>query len=155
MLQTRLARPVAARPVPENLKADLPTTLLRLAAKIEAGRILIVAEHGFDLLCLVIRRGCQTATSIRPTGRPEAGSADLLLLPCVTDFASLELVIRLAGRVLVPGGRLVVGLPTCGPSVSALSRRLRLNGFAAMRTAHTPNATVLRADLRDRAASIH
>jgi hypothetical protein len=106
-----------------------------------------VAEHGLDLMCGLIRRGCLAAAVLRPGDKPDRNDYDLLMVPQMAALPSPDAVIRLARRALAPNGRLLVG--TKGqPEAAALARRLRLNGFSSIHTAHMHGVTILRADLR-------
>jgi hypothetical protein len=147
MLQTSVAAPALTRHQPETQEADLLDPLWRLAGNRPDLRTLIVAEHGLDLLCGLIRRGCLAATVLRLGDKPDNKDYDLLIVPQIAALPSPDAVIRLARRALAANGRLIVG--TQGQrEAAALARRLRLNGFSAIHTTHMQSATILRADLR-------
>jgi len=152
MIQTSVAASAQLAPHPEQPEPDSLDPLLRFAENIETSHALIIAEHGLDLLCALIRRGCIAAASIRPRDKADTEAYDLILVPLVTALPSLEHLTRLARRSLMPDGRLIVGLPPDpaghSPLALALARRLRLNGFAALRLAYFPGITVLQADLQ-------
>jgi hypothetical protein len=123
---------------------------LSVAGPLAAAHVLIVADHGLDLLCALIQRGCVAATCLRSAAKADAPAYDLVLVLEVTDIPSFEHVIEVARHALLPSGRLVIGvteLPTFGRLSVALARRLRLNGFRAIRTT-IPGQTVMQADLR-------
>ena len=120
---------------------------MRLAGKIQHTHALIVAEHGLDLMCGLIRRGCLAATILRIGDKPDAGDYDLVLVPQAAALPSADEVIRVARRSLAPRGRLIVGV-SGGKAAAALARRLRLNGFSGLRSAQWSGLTLLRADLR-------
>jgi hypothetical protein len=147
MIQTSVAAPVAPRPQPESQENDLLDPLWRLAGDLHNARALIVAEHGLDLMCGLIRRGCAAATELRPGDKPDAANYNVVFVPQVAALPSFDHVIRLALRSLAPNGRLVLGLQN-GREALALARRLRLNGFAALHSTHLPGLMFLRADLR-------
>ena len=144
MIQTSVAMPFQASPQPDTNEGDLLDPLGRLAGDMTNARVLIVAEHGLDLMCGLIRRGCLAATVLHPGDKPDADDYDVVFVPFAT---SPDDVIRLAGRALAPNGRLVVGVGHTAAAV-ALARRLRLNGFAAPHSIHLPDLILLRASTR-------
>jgi hypothetical protein len=141
MIQASVAAPLQVRPQSDT---DLLDPLWRLAGDMHNSRALIVAEHGLDLMCGLIRRGCLAATVLRLGDKPDADDYDVVFVPRVT---SADAVIRLARRALVADGRLIAGVDTA-QDAAALARRLRLNGFAGVHAAHFPGHILLRADLR-------
>jgi hypothetical protein len=147
MPQTSVAPPVHARPITDSQEATLLDPLLRLAGDLQETRALIVADHGLDLMCGLIRRGCLAATALRIGDKPDAGDYGLVLVPYATAFPSHDDLIRLARRSLTPDGRLIVGARN-GKAATALARRLRLNGFTHLRSTHLLGLTLLRADRR-------
>jgi len=144
MIQTSAAATSQTRLPPETREDTLLEPLWRLAGDLRNARVLIVAEQGLDLMCGLIRRGCPAATVLRAGDKPDANDYDVVLVPRVTALPSSDAVIRLARRSLAPNGRLIAG----ARDVGALARRLRLNGFSALRSSHLPGLTLLRADLR-------
>jgi hypothetical protein len=144
MIQTSVATPLQAPPQPETKENDLLDPLCRLAGDMGNARALIVAEHGLDLMCGLIRRGCLAATILRLCDKPDADDYDVVFVPLAT---SADDVVRLARRSLAPNGRLVAGVGDATAAV-ALARRLRLNGFSAPHSIHLPNLILLRANLR-------
>jgi hypothetical protein len=141
------AVPVQARLLPDTQAPDLLDPLLRLAGDISQTHALIVAEHGLDLMCGLIRHGCLAATVLRIGDKPDANDYDLVVIPDTAAFPSHDDVIRLARRSLAPRGRLIVGVQN-SRAASALARRLRLNGFTALRSTHLPGLMLVRSDLR-------
>jgi hypothetical protein len=147
MIQTSVAAPVQARPQPDTRENDLLDPLWRLAGDMCNARALIVAEHGLDLMCGLIRRGCPAATVLRPGDKPDADDYDVVYVVRVTSLPSSDDVIRLARRSLGPDGRLIAGVRN-GREAVALARRLRLNGFTALQSTSLPGLTLLRAGMR-------
>jgi hypothetical protein len=143
MSQTSAAVPVQARPINEPTLLD---PLLRLAGDIRSTHALIIADHGLDLMCGLIRRGCLAAAVLRDGDKADTGDYGLVLVPDATTHLSPDELIHLARRSLAPGGRLIAGARTS--KAAALGRRLRLNGFTNLRSTHLPGLTLLRADLR-------
>jgi hypothetical protein len=144
MIQTSVAAPLQAPPQLDTKENDLLDPLWRLAGDMANARVLIVAEHGLDLMCGLIRRGCLAATVLHPGDKPDADDYDVVFVPLAT---SPDDVIRLARRALAPDGRLVVGVGHAAAAV-ALARRLRLNGFSAPHSIHLPDLILLRASTR-------
>ncbi len=147
MLRASKPAPLQAQRPIDGQEPALLDPLLRLAGKVQDTHALIVAEHGLDLMCGLIRRGCLAATILRIGDKPDAGDYDLVLVPRAAALPSADEVIRVARRSLAPRGRLIVGV-SGGKAATALARRLRLNGFTALRSAQWFGLTLLRADLR-------
>jgi hypothetical protein len=147
MIQTSAAAPVQVRPTNDSPEPSLLDPLLRLAGPIQNSHALIVANHGLDLLCGLIRRGCLAATTLRIGDKPDAGDYDLVLVPNAEALPSVDEVIRVARRSLASRGRLIVGVKP-GQAAAALARRLRLNGFTGLRSTQLSGLTLLRAELR-------
>lgn len=149
MIETSVVVPIQPRPNHYSRKYAPADALLHLAGDLKATRALIVADGSLDLMCGLIRCGCPAATTLRPGSKPDADDYDLVLVPNSGVLPSPDHVIRLARRSLSPNGRLIAGVTTAS-AAGALARRLRLNGFVALRSAHLPGVTLLRADLRRR-----
>ncbi|HEY0184707.1 MAG TPA: hypothetical protein VGC09_18050 [Rhodopila sp.] len=152
MSQTSIAIPIIATPepcqsTPEAQDHDLLDPLCRLAGDLHAARALIVAEHGLELMCGLLRRGCPTATVLRLGDKPDADGYSLVFVPRTAALPSSDAVIRLARRALAPKGRLIAGVSDTR-AAAALARRLRLNRFSALHSIHLPGLVLLRADLR-------
>jgi hypothetical protein len=147
MIQTSNAVPIQTQPATDLQEPTLLDPLLRLAGDIKTTHTLIIADHALDLMCGLIRRGCLAATMLRAGDTPDADDYGLVLVPYATSLPSSDDAIRLARRALAAHGRLVVGTRN-GKAATALARRLRLNGFTNLRSAHLPGLTLLRADLR-------
>jgi putative intracellular protease/amidase len=144
MIQTSVATPLRPPPQPDTRESDLLDPLGRLAGDMTNARVLVVADHGLDLMCGLIRRGCLAATVLHPGDKPDADNYDVVFIPLAT---SPDDVIRLARRALAPNGRLVAGVGHTAAAV-ALARRLRLNGFSAPHSIHLSDLILLRASTR-------
>jgi len=146
MIQASVAKP---RPEAESAETDFLDSFLRLAGNVFGTRVVVIANHGLEMLCALIRRGSMAATAIRPGNKSDANSSNLMLIPASTEFSSLEQLIRVARGSLMPGGRLIVGVPADagGQTTSPLARRLRLNGFGAWRVVRQPELSLLSAEL--------
>jgi hypothetical protein len=147
MIQTSAAAPVQGRLTNDSPEPTLLDPLLRLAGQLQNTHALIVAAHGLDLMCGLIRRGCLAATTLRIGDKPDASDYDLVLVPDAQALPSADEVIRLARRSLAPRGRLIVAVHS-GRAAAGLARRLRLNGFTGLRSTQSSGLTLLRAELR-------
>jgi hypothetical protein len=144
MIQTSVAAPLPVPLQPETGENDLPDPLWRLAGDMGNARVLIVAQHGLDLMCGLIRRGCLAATVLRLGDKPDSADYDVVFIPLAP---SADDVVRLAGRALAPNGRLIAGVRNA-TAAAALARRLRLNGFSTPHAIHLPDLVLLRANAR-------
>jgi hypothetical protein len=147
MIQTSVTAPVQAPAQTDIQENDLLDPLWRLAGDMRNTHALIVAEHGLNLMCGLIRRGCLAATVLRPRDKPDANDYGVVFVPRVAALPSADAVIRLALRSLGANGRLIAGVDD-SRAAAALGRRLRLNGFSTLHSMHLPGLTLLRADLR-------
>jgi hypothetical protein len=147
MIQTSVVVLAHARLQPDTQENDLLDPFWRLAGELQDTRALIVAEHGLDLMCGLIRRGCLAATMLRVGNKPDTNDYDVVFVPRVMALPSYDHVIRLARRSLAPNGRLIAGVSN-GREAVALARRLRLNGFSTLHSTHVSGLMLLRADLR-------
>lgn len=147
MIQTSVAVPIPVRRKTDSGETALLDSLLAFAGDIGNVRALIVAEHGLDLMCGLIRRGCLAATILRVGDKPDADDYDLVLVPYVAALASPDAMIQLVRRSLAPHGRLIVGARN-SKEAAGLARRLRLNGFTGLRATPASGLTLLRANLR-------
>jgi hypothetical protein len=123
-------------------------TILACAGNLDGARTFIAAEHGVELLCALIRQGCLEATCLKPGMKADQGDYDLVLIPDIGCLATAEEAIRVAHRALAPWGRVVMGVADTGAPRHGLglTRRLRLNGFRAIRTTPLPGFTIVQAD---------
>lgn len=121
--------------------------LLSQAGPLVEANVLIIGQSGLDLLCTLLRRGCPSATCLKPAAKPDAQAFNLAIIPNITAISAAEGAIRSASRALVTPGRIVIGIPAAAPRSLplALSRRLRLNGFRTVATIAYADRTVLSA----------
>ena len=146
MLQASAALSVPIPPQPDTPVDDGLDPLLRLAGEPRATRTLVIAAQSLDLICGLLRRGCPTATAIRPGSKPDAHDYSLVVAAPAAGFPP-EGLVRQIRDALAPGGRLIARIPA-GTTARSFIRRLRLNGFAVIRTVQLPHLTLLCADLR-------
>ena len=108
---------------------------------------LIVAEHGLDVLCTLLRRGCPAATVVRPGEKPDSDCYALIVVPKASDFETPDMIVRLACRYLARDGVMMMRVAD-DATARALGRRLRLNGFSVSRPLADRNGLMLRASRR-------
>lgn len=129
---------------------DRSAIMLAASGPLEGVRAFIAAAHGLDLLCALIRHGCQAAICLKPGVRADRGEHDLVLIPNVEDA---DEAVRTARRAMTQSGRVVMGVAgTDGRRSIALSRRLRLNGFHSVRTRVFPGFSIVTAQSNGRLA---
>ncbi|MBV8400318.1 MAG: hypothetical protein JOZ17_16485 [Acetobacteraceae bacterium] len=111
-------------------------------------RVLVIGEDTLEVLCALIRRGCAEATELCRDDRAETHSADLVLVPHVTNLDSMRRAVSQARRALVPGGRirLRVAADPSGQVGLGAARVLREASFSAIRSRVVPNGTLLSAE---------
>jgi hypothetical protein len=133
----------------EDDDVDIFLLQVGVPGQLETKHVLIVAEHGIELLRSLIRRGYPAATCIRPATKPETAAYELVCFPDITPETDLERLIHDARRAILPGGRVVarVSHDSSGRTARGLARRLKLNGFTNVRTSASPGRSLLRADL--------
>ena len=122
--------------------------LLGFAGPVAGRHALIVGAPGPELLCALLRAGCEAALSVREVGKLGERGYDLVLAPCLQDETGATRLARFAARALSPAGRLVAradGAPN-GAVCASLARALRQEGFAAIQTRAIPGGALLRAD---------
>jgi hypothetical protein len=95
-----------------------------------AERVLVLGHGAIELICALIRGGSREVTELRTGDRPEAGTADLVLVPRVKTADQAVMLVSHARRALVPTGRAVFGVS--GHLAAGLVRVLRLHGFTAI-----------------------
>jgi hypothetical protein len=128
---------------------DGESAMLDFAGRLEGAHALVLADHGRDLLCALIRRNCDAATSFSPSRRPEADLYDLVLVPELAPDSPLGDIVSKSRRALVPTGRLVIRTiqDPAAHVAAAVARLLRLNGFVRFRVRTLVGQSLLRADL--------
>lgn len=124
---------------------DPALALLDGLTGLERDRVLIIGHGAVELMCALIRGGCQEVTELRRGDRPEAGIADLVLVPQLASADQAAIVIGHARRALLPTGGVVIGTP--GHLATTLTRTLRLFGFSALHRRDAASGSVLSACL--------
>jgi hypothetical protein len=128
-------RPVVAASAPSARTAapdagDPALALLDGLAAQAARHVLVLGHGALELMCALIRGGSHEVTELRAGDRPEATTADLVLVPQVRSADQAVMLVGHARRALVPTGRVVLGVS--GKLATGLVRILRLHGFSAI-----------------------
>lgn len=129
---------------------DSPSAVLLAAiGDIANERAVILGQGALDVMCALIRAGAAEVTELCGTARPEANSADLVVVPSVESPGEIPPVIRSARRTLASAGRLVLRFPNdpAGHLARKTARDLRLQGFSIVRQRRIGTQTVLTAEL--------
>lgn len=141
------------QPNPRNRERHIPPpltrdeALLRHAGPLPAAHAVIIGRSALDLLCALARRGCLSATCLKPEAKPDTQAFNLAIIPDIADLPAAEAAIRPASRALTAPGRIVIGVSATAPKglPLALSRRLRLNGFRVVTTVAGADHVILTA----------
>ncbi|MDR3537756.1 MAG: hypothetical protein P4L71_14760 [Acetobacteraceae bacterium] len=136
---------VARAPAPASPGNDPALALLDGLTGLEDERVLILGHGAVELMCALIRGGCQEVTELRSCDRPEPHVADLVLVPQLASVEQAAMIAGHARRALVPTGRIVLGAP--GHLAVPVSRVLRLHGFSGLRRRDGAGGSVLSACL--------
>lgn len=118
---------------------------------------LVIGEHTLELVCLLIRRGCIAAGTLRWHEKAEAAAADLVVVSPLPKLPVLDEALRQARRALLPGGRIVLQVGAGQPKVllGVVADMVSRHGFAAAQLVVTAGATLLQAELPHPGASVH
>jgi hypothetical protein len=123
------------------------TALLRCLGDVAGERALILGGD-VDIMCAMIRRGCAEVTEFDSNHRPEADSADLIIVPKVRSEDDAARAVSHACRALVPTGRIAVRA-AANPSdhlTRSVVRALHLHGFCRIDTSSLDVGTVVTAE---------
>ena len=128
------ARAVQLDPGP-LIELDAEAALLASIGDVAGHRALVLGRGALDVMCGLIRAGAAEVTELCRNDRPEAASADVVVVP---DLATDQLapgIIERARRALVGAGRIVLRCPIdpSGRLIRSVNRALRLHGFSAVR----------------------
>ncbi len=86
-------RRVPAHPAPPVETFDLQddnSAMLDCIGDVSDVHALILGEHGLELMCSLIRRGCATAAVLRLNEKADAQTADLVVIPHATGVGVVE-----------------------------------------------------------------
>ena len=161
--QPATSRPTLAPPpwAPVPPADGAPAARLALLEAIEGlqpHRVLVMGDDALEILCALIRIGCDAASELRASERPEWHCADMVVATAPKGWPNLQHLLTQASRALVQGGGLV--LQVTGPAAETRARhaglRLRRAGFAEARVATAADGAILVARLPEPGAqTIH
>jgi hypothetical protein len=142
-LQTVPSRlPVPAGAGPLGFGHEAPGHALLDGLKTDPRDRALVLGHGaIDLVCALIRHGLTEVTEWRCGDRPEAGVADLVLIPKLRSADQAVMLVSHARRALAPTGRVAAQVP--GDLAAGLVRTLRLHGFSAIRRRDAASGSIV------------
>lgn len=134
--------------LPHQPSAD-EAALLALADPSPDSRISLIGPHTLELLCALLRRGTADVSATRLNDRPQAGTADIAIIPHVDAPECLEQAIAHARRALTPLGTIAIHLAVHPGDALSLQagRLLLLHGFTAVRVVEFSGDTLIRAEL--------
>lgn len=134
---------------PPHQPSAAEAALLALADPSLDSRISLIGPNTLELLCALLRRGNADVTATRVSDWPQAGTADVAVIPSADAAGCLERAIAHARRVLAPLGTIAIHL--AADPADALTRRTRhlllLHGFIAVRVMDFAGETLIRAEL--------
>jgi hypothetical protein len=146
------AHAVAAhrRPPPSTLSQppELSVEPLDWLGEITGDRVLLLGGDGPELMCALIRAGATEVTHLRSQERPEAGSANVVIVPRVPSLDWLAAALPSIRRALAANGRLVIRGGAHFNFLIEARRMLTLNGFVAIRPGHGDEGQTLAAETR-------
>ena len=118
---------------------------------------LVIGERALAVVCLLIRRGCAAAGTLRWHEKPEPATADLVVVSLLPGLQSVDEVARQARRALLPGGRIVLRVMGKRPKalVGIIAGALRQHGFGCARLTATAGGMLIEAALPRTGAIAH
>lgn len=132
---------------PSRLSAA-EAALLAMADPSLDSRVSLIGPNTLELLCALLRRGSADVCATRICDWPQAGTADVAIIPGAASPDLLKRSVAHARRVLTPLG--TAALLLTGPA-DALTRQasqlLLLHGFTGLRQAGCSGGTLIRAEL--------
>jgi hypothetical protein len=129
-LQSAAPAMAALHAAPDGLSDEPEKSLLDSLAGLAGERALILGLN-IEIMCGLIQRGCREVTEMERGEHPDAGSVDLVVVPCVATEAAVDRVVALARRGLTNFGRIVVRTAR-SPSIQlqdGVLESLRRHGF--------------------------
>ena len=127
---------------------DMPDAFIDATGSVAGDHALVLGAGGLETMCALLRRGCASAIELRLGEKPDAGSADLVLVPALASIGQARAALAQARRALTPSGRIVLrGAFGVGDAQTlAIARLLRREGFCALRVQEIGGAAVLSAE---------
>jgi hypothetical protein len=95
--------------------------------------ILVLGGQGSELMRALLRAGATNVTHLRTHGRPEADSADLVIVPRVPSLEWLATTLPSIHRALTSHGRVVLRAGIQPASQPQIRRMLTLHGLSTIR----------------------
>ena len=123
--------------------------LLQFADIAHYTRVVLIGPDTLELLCALVRLDCASAAAIRLLDRPNAGTADMAILPAVASLDYVDAGLAKARRVLAPLGSVILrfaGLPSPG-LVRHTRQVLQTHGFQAIHARQLGHQRLLTAEL--------
>ncbi len=154
------SRRVPSHPAPPvellGLQADADTAMLDCIGDVSNVHALVLGEHGLELMCALIRRGCATVAVLRLNQKAEPGTADLVVVPRTASPEVVEQALRQAQRAMAPNGRIVLRIDNKRASsvATSVTRLLHELGFRSIRVRSLPRQTLLSAERSSSGAAL-
>jgi hypothetical protein len=152
------ARMRAVLPVNDAIRPMERTRALRAAlGEVRDEAVLVIGSRSLEVTCDLIRRGARSVTLLRTDRRPEAASANLVVVPEAPSLEWLACVLGQARRALLPTGRLVlwVGALAGRQLAAQITRMLRVHGYTAIVARQAGDQLVLQAELPGLGSQMH
>lgn len=133
-------------PPPQLSATD--AALLAMADPSRDSRVSLIGPDTLELLCALLRHGGANACATRICDWPQAGTADVAIIPGVRSPDHLKRSMAHARRVLVPLGTVAIHLAAPADTLTRQARQLLLlHGFNGLRQAGCPGGVLIRAEL--------
>lgn len=140
--------PSGTRDGPPLRLSAAEAALLAMADPSWDSRISLIGPDTLELLCALLRRGSACACATRICDWPQAGTADVAIVPGVRSPDHLKRSMAHARRVLVPLGTVALHLAAPADALTRQARQLLLlHGFTGLRQAGCSGGVLLRAEL--------
>lgn len=110
--------------------------------------ILVLGGHGADLMCALLRAGARNVMHLRSHERPEADSADLVIVAEVPSLDWLATALPSIRRALTGNARVIVRAGQKFKYLIDVRRMLTLHGFTAIRVVATGEGQAVGATIR-------
>ena len=141
--------PIEGHDGPPHQISAAEAALLTIADPSLDSQIILIGPHALELLCALLHRGSTNVFATRVSDHPQAGTADVAIIPDIMSSDCLERAVAHARRVLAPLGTVAIHL--LADSADALSQQagqlLLLHGFSAIRVVDFCGETLIRGEL--------
>ncbi len=142
-------RPIEEFDGPPHQISAAEAALLAMANPSLDSRVNLIGPHTLELLCALLHQGSVNVLATRVSDHPQAGSADVAIIPDIVSSDCLGRAVAHARRVLTPLGTMAIRLaaaPTDALSQQA-GQLLLLHGFSAVRVVDFCGETLIRGEL--------